>query len=102
MLFARAYGLRKGMNILIRDFLGDESIEKPGGEFRIFRLVRNERSRGLDRQKVELFRSRSVEQSANRLAGDADRVHRPKPIAATRDGPHDFGYVGWVAVSCSV
>jgi hypothetical protein len=56
MLFARCNGLGKGMNVLIGDFLRDESIEQPGGKLRIFRLIRDERSGAKDRVPWWLLR----------------------------------------------
>src|SRR5437016_11440597 len=81
------------MNVLIGDFLGDESIEQPGCKLRIFRFFRNERSSGLDRQKVKFPGRCSVIEPANRFTRDTDWVDGSQPLAAAFHSAHDLVHV---------
>jgi hypothetical protein len=81
------------MNVLIRDFLSYESVQQPGGQPRVFRLFRNQGSSRLNRQEVEFFCCRSIEQPTDRFARDPNRVHGSQTLAAALYGTHDFVHV---------
>src|SRR5207245_1460551 len=81
------------MNVLIGDFLGDESIEQPGCKLRIFRFFRNERSSGLDRQKVKFPGRCFVIETANRFTRDMDWVDGWLALGSLHDFEAGFGAV---------
>ncbi len=94
VLLSRRHRLRKRVNILIRDFFRDESVQQPRCKLRVFRLLRNQRSRSLNRQQVQLARSRPMKQAANRLARNANRIDRFQSIRASLDRAHNLVHVG--------
>src|SRR4029077_20228469 len=93
MLFSGGNRLRKGVDVLVGNFLGDETLEQTCGELRILWFFGNEGSGGLNRQQIQFLCRCSVEESANRITGDANGIHRMEAGAAALHGAHNLVYV---------
>ena len=82
--------MRKGIDVLPGDFLGDRSHQEASGEAGVFRLLGDERRGGLDGDGVKLASGSSVEEAADGLGGDADWIDVGQAGAAALNGADDL------------